>query len=89
MMRKRHRRKQINRRNRVLPVHGLCTGCAHESQLGERHQRLTQLRAALTFFICKGGGYRTFNVAKPIIARISEMIQKRITIVLSAQPFFS
>jgi hypothetical protein len=33
--------------------------------------------------------YRTFSVASPIIARMSEMIQKRITMVLSAQPFFS
>ena len=33
--------------------------------------------------------YRTFSVARPIIARISEMIQKRITIWGSAQPFFS
>ncbi len=32
---------------------------------------------------------RTFSVARPIIARISEMIQKRITICGSAQPFFS
>ena len=32
---------------------------------------------------------RTFSVASPIIARISEMIQKRITMVGSAQPFFS
>jgi hypothetical protein len=34
-------------------------------------------------------GYRTFKVARPIIARIKEMIQKRITICGSAQPFFS
>lgn len=33
--------------------------------------------------------YLTFNVASPIIARINEMIQNRITIVGSAQPFFS
>ena len=33
--------------------------------------------------------YLTFSVARPIIARISEMIQKRITICGSAQPFFS
>ncbi len=33
--------------------------------------------------------YRTFNVASPIIARISEMIQKRMTICGSAQPRFS
>ena len=37
----------------------------------------------------KGVFYRTFSVASPIIARISEMIQKRITMVGSAQPFFS
>ena len=36
-----------------------------------------------------GVAQRTFSVARPIIARISEMIQKRITIVGSAQPFFS
>ncbi len=34
-------------------------------------------------------GYRTFSVARPIIARMREMIQKRMTMVLSAQPFFS
>ena len=33
--------------------------------------------------------YRTFSVARPIIARMSEMIQKRITICGSFQPFFS
>ena len=33
--------------------------------------------------------YRTLRVARPIIARISEMIQKRITICGSAQPCFS
>ncbi len=32
---------------------------------------------------------RTFSVASPISARISEMIQNRITICGSAQPFFS
>ena len=32
---------------------------------------------------------RTLSVARPIMARISEMIQKRITMVDSAQPFFS
>lgn len=32
---------------------------------------------------------RSFSVARPIRARIREMIQKRITIVGSAQPFFS
>lgn len=32
---------------------------------------------------------RTLSVASPIIARISEIIQNRITIVGSAQPFFS
>ena len=37
----------------------------------------------------KGVFYRTFSVARPIIARISDMIQKRITMVGSAQPFFS
>ncbi len=36
-----------------------------------------------------GVAQRTFSVARPIIARISEMIQNRITIVGSAQPFFS
>ena len=36
-----------------------------------------------------GAFYRTFSVARPIIARMSEMIQKRITICGSAQPFFS
>ncbi len=34
-------------------------------------------------------GHRTFSVARPIIARMSEMIQNRITICGSAQPFFS
>ena len=33
--------------------------------------------------------YRNFSVASPIIARISAMIQKRMTICGSAQPFFS
>ncbi len=33
--------------------------------------------------------YRTFSVASPISARISEMIQNRITICGSAQPCFS
>lgn len=37
----------------------------------------------------KGPDQRTFSVARPIMARISEMIQKRITMVDSAQPFFS
>lgn len=35
------------------------------------------------------GLYRTFRVARPMTARISEMIQNRITICGSAQPFFS
>ena len=33
--------------------------------------------------------HRIFNVASPTSARIIEMIQKRITMVGSAQPFFS
>ena len=33
--------------------------------------------------------YLTFSVASPIMARISEMIQKRMTICGSAHPFFS
>ena len=33
--------------------------------------------------------YRTFNVARPIIARIRAMIQNRMTICGSDQPFFS
>jgi len=33
--------------------------------------------------------YRTFSVARPIIARINEMIQKRMTMVGSDQPSFS
>ncbi len=33
--------------------------------------------------------HRIFNVARPTSARIIEMIQKRITMVGSAQPFFS
>ena len=33
--------------------------------------------------------HRSFSVARPTIARIEEMIQKRMTIVGSAQPFFS
>jgi len=33
--------------------------------------------------------HRTFSVARPIKARISEMIQNRMTICGSAQPFFS
>lgn len=37
----------------------------------------------------KGPPQRTLSVASPIIARISEMIQNRITMVGSAQPFFS
>ena len=32
--------------------------------------------------------HRTFNVASPIRARIHEMIQNRMTICGSAQPFF-
>ena len=41
---------------------------------------------------CMGHGvfpYRTFNVASPMIANISEIIQKRMTICGSVQPFFS
>ena len=33
--------------------------------------------------------HRIFSVARPASARIMEMIQNRMTIVLSAQPFFS
>jgi hypothetical protein len=33
--------------------------------------------------------YRSFNVARPAIARIQAIIQKRITMVGSAQPFCS
>ena len=33
--------------------------------------------------------YRNFNVLSPISAKIIAMIQNRITIVGSAQPFFS
>ena len=33
--------------------------------------------------------YRTFKVARPITAKIREMIQKRMTIWGSDQPFFS
>ena len=36
-----------------------------------------------------GPPQRIFSVASPISARISEMIQKRITICGSCQPFFS
>lgn len=36
-----------------------------------------------------GNRQRIFSVASPIRARISEMIQKRITICGSCQPFFS
>lgn len=39
--------------------------------------------------VSEGELYRTFSVARPTSARISEMIQKRMTICGSAQPFFS
>ena len=45
------------------------------------------MRPALMFVVQRH--YRIFRVAKPIIARMSEMIQKRITICGSFQPFFS
>ena len=35
------------------------------------------------------GRHRSFNVANPAIARIEAMIQKRMTIVGSSQPFCS
>ena len=76
-------------------------GCAKVSRLSPKGSggigfKLTQTtghsgRTAATVGQQSGvkGRYRTFSVASPIIARISEMIQNRITICGSAQPFFS
>ena len=41
------------------------------------------------FYRMKSMDQRNFSVAKPIKASTSEMIQKRMTMVDSAQPFFS
>ncbi len=67
--------------------------CPHRGQRTRRRQAVAaeadngEVRAGEQ----RGGkaGHRIFKVASPTSARMNEMIQNRITMVGSAQPFFS
>ena len=78
------------RRFLVVPRHDLG---AHRRQSQRRRQAVLAQphhREALSREqIGREGLHRIFSVARPTRAKIIEMIQNRITIVGSAQPFFS
>ena len=61
-----------------------------ERMSGEAATGVSSLRAGIGWAISPSLAiHLTFSVARPIIARIRLMIQNRITICGSAQPFFS
>jgi len=61
-----------------------------EARLAEAHDRDGLVAISGEIDHCPiAPPYRSFNVASPISARIEAMIQNRMTIVDSAQPFFS
>ena len=78
------------RRWRIIPGHDRGTHCDQRLRRGQAVLAQPHDREALSGEQSAGEGtHRIFNVARPMSAKIMEIIQNRITMVGSAQPFFS
>ena len=74
----------------VVPGHDLRPGGEQRTRCG--HARGTEPQDRVAFVVREGKldhDHLNFNVARPTSASTAEMIQKRMTMVGSAQPFFS